>query len=131
MFLFHREIDDIVLAYVVNILEDVASSTRDEEGDAFDVTEFCEMLTAYLPLTESIPAELVTEWMFQLAAEQRELDRAKGSVTNMLNILIDKPGLDSGSRRPKELSKICGAKKNNLKVYCRHFVLRRPPFPHF
>ena len=67
-----------MLAYVVNILEDVASSSIDSESDAFDVAEFCEMLTAYLPQTESIPSEMITEWMFQLAAEQRELDRAKG-----------------------------------------------------
>jgi hypothetical protein len=76
--LFFREIDDIVLDYVVNILEDVASSTCDAENDAFDVTEFCEMLTAYLPQTESIAQDLITEWMFQLADEQRELDKNKG-----------------------------------------------------
>ena len=78
-FFFCREIDDIVLDYVVNILEDVASSASDAENDAFDVAEFCEMLTAYLPQTESIAQDLITEWMFQLAAEQRELDKNKGS----------------------------------------------------
>ena len=60
-------------------MEDVASSTSDAENDAFDVAEFCEMLTAYLPQTESISQDLITEWMFQLAAEQRELDKNKGS----------------------------------------------------
>lgn len=97
-----EEIDDIVLAYVVNILEDVASSTRDEEGDAFDVTEFCEMLTAYLPLTESIPAELVTEWMFQLAAEQRELDRAKACKFDFdLSSVIEETARRAPARTPK------------------------------
>ena len=75
-----REIDDIILEYVVNIVEDVASSSIDAGSDAFDVAEFCEMLSAYLPQTADIAPEKVADWMFELAAEMRELERAKGSA---------------------------------------------------
>jgi len=84
-----REIDDIVLAYVVNIVEDVASSTVDanfEASDAFDVAEFCEMLSAYMPQTAEIAPELMAEWMFKLAAEMREIERAKGKFFKQLRL---------------------------------------------
>ena len=83
LFVF-REIDDIILEYVVNIVEDVASSSIDASSDAFDVAEFCEMLSAYLPQTADIAPEKVADWMFQLAAEMRELERAKGLALALL-----------------------------------------------
>ena len=82
-----REIDDIVLDYVVNIVEDVASSNSDAD---FDVEEFCEMLTAYMPQTSDIAPELIADWMFKLANEMREIERSKGSILISIVILIKK-----------------------------------------
>ena len=39
----HRDIDDIVLNYIVGILEDLGTE------DCFDVDDFVEMMDAYIP----------------------------------------------------------------------------------
>ena len=49
-----RDIDEIVLSYVVSILQDLTSGSYMDE-EAFDVDAFCETLFAYMPQTEVIP----------------------------------------------------------------------------
>ena len=66
-----RDIDEIVLSYVVSILQDLTSGSYMDE-EAFDVDAFCETLFAYMPLTEVIPPIEITEWMFTLAKDHRE-----------------------------------------------------------
>ncbi|XP_018328078.1 CUE domain-containing protein 2 [Agrilus planipennis] len=56
-------IDEIVLSYVVAILEDVSSDP------VFDVEAFCEMMSAYFPEFESLNHATICEWMFDLAAK--------------------------------------------------------------
>lgn len=46
LLLFNRTIDDIVLSYVVSILEDVGS---DDDPESFDVEGFSEVMEAYIP----------------------------------------------------------------------------------
>lgn len=58
-------IDEIVLSYVVSILETLATESGD---DAFDVDQFSEMMSAYLPAFSKINSAAVCEWMFQLAS---------------------------------------------------------------
>ncbi|XP_067133672.1 CUE domain-containing protein 2 [Centruroides vittatus] len=58
-------IDEIVLSYVVGILETLATETGD---DAFDVDQFSEMMSAYLPAFSKINSTAICEWMFQLAS---------------------------------------------------------------
>ncbi|XP_017780896.1 PREDICTED: CUE domain-containing protein 2 [Nicrophorus vespilloides] len=58
-------IDEIVLSYVVAILEDVSSDP------VFDVEGFCEMMSAYFPEFESINHATVCNWMFELEAKLR------------------------------------------------------------
>ncbi|XP_043240129.1 CUE domain-containing protein 2-like [Amphibalanus amphitrite] len=57
-------VDDIVLSYVVGILEDLG-----EDEDGFDVEGFTEMLEAYIPEFSEIRPEQVCEWIFGLSAE--------------------------------------------------------------
>ncbi|XP_037087186.1 CUE domain-containing protein 2-like [Pollicipes pollicipes] len=57
-------VDDIVLSYVVGILEDLG-----EDEDGFDVEGFTEMLGAYIPEFADIKPEQVCEWIFGLASE--------------------------------------------------------------
>ena len=47
---FFRDIDDIVLSYVVSILQDLTSGSYMDE-EAFDVDAFCETIFAYMPAT--------------------------------------------------------------------------------
>ncbi|XP_006812547.1 CUE domain-containing protein 2-A-like [Saccoglossus kowalevskii] len=54
-------IDDIVLSYLVSVLEDL--DTEDE----FDVDEFTEMMEAYIPGFADINSAQICEWMFELA----------------------------------------------------------------
>lgn len=61
-------VDEIVLSYVVAILEDVSSDP------VFDVEGFCEMMAACLPGFGSINHATVCQWMFELEAKLRELE---------------------------------------------------------
>lgn len=67
-------IDEIVLSYVVSILEDLGTETSVEE--AFDVEGFCEMMAAYFPEFSTIHHAAVCQWMFELEAT---LSQKKGS----------------------------------------------------
>ncbi|XP_018563127.1 CUE domain-containing protein 2 [Anoplophora glabripennis] len=62
-------IDEIVLSYVIAVLEDVGSDP------VFDVEGFCEMMAAYFPEFESINHATVCQWMFQLEAKLQEVDQ--------------------------------------------------------
>lgn len=68
--------DEIVLNYVVTVLENLATETGSLE-DLFDVEEFCEMLSAYFPEFEKIPHAVVTEWIFELVDSLRKLQAEK------------------------------------------------------
>lgn len=58
-------IDDIVLSYVVSILEELGSQSPEE---AFDVDQFTEMMSAYLPKFVEINSAIICQWMVDLAA---------------------------------------------------------------
>ena len=60
-------VDEIVLSYVVSILEELGSESSQE--DVFDVESFSEMLTAYFPEFASIPHGAICDWMFELSAQ--------------------------------------------------------------
>ncbi|XP_078000524.1 CUE domain-containing protein 2-A-like [Glandiceps talaboti] len=76
-------VDDIVLSYLVSVLEDLGCE------DDFDVDEFTEMMEAYIPGFTEIQSACVCEWMFQLAvklAGAREKENTPpSSTTNMLS----------------------------------------------
>lgn len=84
-----EDIDDIVLSYVVSILQDLSESNYELDEDEFDVDAFCEMLVAYLPETSCIPPEEVTGWMFQMVKEQKELQRRDTKLRLDLKSVID------------------------------------------
>ncbi|XP_071830524.1 uncharacterized protein [Apostichopus japonicus] len=54
-------IDNIVLMYVVGVLEDVGND------DDFDVDNFIEMIAAYVPGFHAIDVAVVCEWIFELS----------------------------------------------------------------
>ena len=83
-----RDIDDIVLSYVVSILQDLTSGSYMDE-DGFDVDAFCETIFAYMPATECITPEEFTEWMFSLAKEQREKSQARNKIQLDLKSVIE------------------------------------------
>ncbi|EFX85181.1 hypothetical protein DAPPUDRAFT_313808 [Daphnia pulex] len=60
-------IDEIVLSYVVSILEEIGSDLCQE--DVFDVESFSEMLTAYFPDFASIPHSVICHWIFELSSK--------------------------------------------------------------
>ena len=57
--IYFRDVDEIVLSYVVSILQDLTSGSYMDE-EAFDVDAFCETLFAYMPSTEVIPPIEIT-----------------------------------------------------------------------
>ncbi|XP_024082990.1 CUE domain-containing protein 2 isoform X2 [Cimex lectularius] len=64
-------IDEIVLSYVVSILEDLGEETTGDIEEAFDAEGFCEMMAAYFPEFSKISLPIVCEWMFELEATLR------------------------------------------------------------
>lgn len=60
------DIDEIVLNYMISILEDLGDSENAEEN--IDVDQFIEMMDAYIPGFASINSVTVCEWMFELAS---------------------------------------------------------------
>jgi len=59
------------------------------EQDQWDSEEFCEMLVAYLPQSEGVPAEAVSAWMLDLVTEAKA-DQKKEKISNFdLKSLIE------------------------------------------
>lgn len=112
------DIDEIVLSYVVSILQDLVLSGPDED-DTFDVDDFCEMLTAYLPQSGDIPQAHVTEWIFGLAHDQRERENRTTEVNFDLKSVIEETTRvrhgstsTSASRTSSDCSSFEGGRKN-------------------
>ena len=61
--------DEIVLSYVVSILEELGTESESSSEDVFDVESFSEMLAAYFPEFASIPHGAICDWMFELSAQ--------------------------------------------------------------
>ena len=59
------------------------------DEEAFDVDAFCETLFAYMPSTEVISPEEITEWMFTLAKDHREKRRQEGKIQLNLKSVIE------------------------------------------
>lgn len=68
---FVSAIDEIVLSYMISILKELDSNSMD--FDAFDVDQFTEMMEAYLPGFQDFNSIEVSEWMFQIASQLRNL----------------------------------------------------------
>ncbi|ODN03829.1 CUE domain-containing protein 2 [Orchesella cincta] len=69
-------LDEIVLSYVVTVLENLAAENGSLEG-LFDVEEFFEMLSAYFPEFEKIPHAVVNDWIFELVDSLRKFKADK------------------------------------------------------
>ena len=91
-----------MLSYVVSILQDLADMSDEE---SFDVDAFCETIVAYMPVTEVIPAEEITDWMFALAKEQREKNARKNKHQIDLKSVIEET-TKKGQRKISESSSI-------------------------
>ncbi|XP_013409507.1 CUE domain-containing protein 2 [Lingula anatina] len=76
-------VDDIVLNYIVSVLEDLGTEGIDEEG--FDIDEFCEMITAYLPGFEDVDSSKVCEWIFTLAKRLAEVQNEVPTTATSTN----------------------------------------------
>uniref|UniRef100_A0A0A9YP72 CUE domain-containing protein 2 n=1 Tax=Lygus hesperus TaxID=30085 RepID=A0A0A9YP72_LYGHE len=66
-------IDEIVLSYVVSILEELGGEANGDLEEAFDAEGFCEMMSAYFPEFASISLPKVCQWMFELEATLRKI----------------------------------------------------------
>lgn len=70
-----RNIDDIVLSYLVGVVELVS-----QEDDGLDLEDVTEMMNAYLPGFDLIGREEVIEWMFGLA---KKLMTSEVEISNL------------------------------------------------
>ena len=104
---FSRDIDEIVLAYVVGILQDLTSTNSAWDEESFDVDAFCEMLTAYIPQTSGVLQTEISDWMFGLVQAQREADDHYNS-TKFSNLDITSM-IEQTIRGPKERTNSTGS----------------------
>ncbi|GBL72749.1 hypothetical protein AVEN_127976-1 [Araneus ventricosus] len=72
-------IDEIVLSYIIGVLESLGSANSPD--DVFDVDEFAEMMTAYLPAFSNIHSSHTYAWMLNLANRLKEDSREKDKST--------------------------------------------------
>jgi hypothetical protein len=61
-------VDEIVLDYVAEVLGDLG---RGQGESSFDVDQFSEMISAYVPEFSSIECSVVCQWVFELADKQK------------------------------------------------------------
>ncbi|KAG8190958.1 hypothetical protein JTE90_010822 [Oedothorax gibbosus] len=66
-------IDEIVLSYIIGVLESLGSA--DVPEDVFDVDEFAEMMTAYIPAFSNIHSYHTYAWMLNLAGCLKEISQ--------------------------------------------------------
>ncbi|XP_072165652.1 CUE domain-containing protein 2-A-like [Diadema setosum] len=82
-------IDEIVLSYMLGVLEDLGSD------DGFEVESFVEMMQAYIPGFEAVSSEKICDWIFKLADDvthQKEKENTPpGSVSPCLSPSGDQP----------------------------------------
>lgn len=80
-------IDDIVLSYVISILEEAS------QDPCFDVEGFIEMMAAYVPEFEHIEPGLVCTWVLQLEAELSRQEETDSSSNHDDSASSDKVSL--------------------------------------
>ncbi|GJQ85058.1 hypothetical protein Trydic_g3720 [Trypoxylus dichotomus] len=132
-------IDEIVLSYVVAILEDVSSDP------VFDVEGFCEMMSAYFPEFESINHATVCQWMFELEAKLRSVEEGEPleKSISLLDLSLPeilpkaKPRSHSNSESvdpPKRIHKISemsdGSTDSSCSDYLEEIDTLQEMFPH-
>lgn len=82
-------IDEIVLSYVVSILEELGGETTGDVEEAFDAEGFCEMMAAYVPEFSTISLPKVCQWMFELEATLRNFsDNSDSYIERDLSELL-------------------------------------------
>ena len=59
------------------------------DEEAFDVDAFCETLFAYMPQTQVISPQQVSQWMFTLAKDHREKCNAENKIQLDLKSVIE------------------------------------------
>lgn len=130
-------IDEIVLSYVVAVLEDVSSDP------VFDVEGFCEMMTAYFPEFASINHATVCQWMFELEATLRTDDGQQEKTNSSIIELclpeiqpVVKPRSHSNSesfdppKRIHKISEMSDGSSDSAYDYSEEIEALQDMFPH-
>ncbi|ESO89250.1 hypothetical protein LOTGIDRAFT_183276 [Lottia gigantea] len=94
-------IDDVVLSYVLSIIEDLGDTNNPEEN--IDVDQFIEMMSAYIPGFSQIPSMEIYDWMFDIASQL-----SKTTTESSTN--ISKPDKEEVVR--SQLNGTCNGKKS-------------------
>lgn len=98
-------LDEIVLSYVVGILEDMTVTTSDDEDDDVDVAAFLEMLSAYLPGAEAIPEAEISVWLRTVAKRlQESAKRENKSTIDISSLICDPKPRTSSTSKPRHAS---------------------------
>jgi len=96
------DIDDIVLSYVMGILEDLVDESHPDQS--FDCGSFMEMMVAYLPQSEGIEEQEITCWILQLVAEIKTGKEAKSASNFDIKMIIEETANKQTMKKPRSVS---------------------------
>eukprot|EP00092_Neocalanus_flemingeri_P001811 GFUD01001930.1.p1 GENE.GFUD01001930.1~~GFUD01001930.1.p1 ORF type:complete len:286 (-),score=87.18 GFUD01001930.1:186-1043(-) len=97
-----EDIDDIVLSYVMGILEDLVEETYPEQS--WDCDSFMEMLVAYLPQSEGIEEEKMTQWILKLTEEIKNDKKAKTASKFDIKMIIEETANKQVTKKSRSVS---------------------------
>lgn len=75
-----RIVDEIVLSYVVSILEEAS------QDEAYEVEEFMDMMSAYFPKFSNIKKELVCSWICDLNNQLLNQNKSSNTESQGFNL---------------------------------------------
>lgn len=103
-------IDEIILSYVVSVLEELGENHNGDLESAFDAEAFCEMMAAYVPEFSGISLPKVCQWFFELEATLRDSNGNKNIIKDLAALM--RPLEVIRSRNPSNSSE-CSSNSNN------------------
>ncbi|GFQ97095.1 CUE domain-containing protein 2 [Trichonephila clavata] len=113
-------IDEIVLSYIIGVLETLGCA--DSPEDVFDVDEFAEMMTAYIPAFSNIHSSHTYAWMLNLAGWLKEESRKNDKN----EIGLAEGNLFKTHERQRTVSE--SSNPGSVSGRCQHIRLRRKSY---
>jgi len=97
-----EDIDEIVLSYVMGILDDLIEDTYPEQ--TWDCDSFMEMLVAYLPQSEGMEEEQMTQWILKLVGEIKADKKEKTASKFDIKMIIEETANKQAVKKSRSVS---------------------------
>jgi len=109
-----EDIDEIVLSYVMGILEELVEETYPEQY--WDCDSFMEMLVAYLPQSEGIEEAKMTQWILKLVEDIQNDKKEKTASTFDLKMIIEETANKQVTKKSRSVSETSEPETNKKRA---------------